>query len=198
MRGRGCRSIRICGSRGSPVPAPRRRSADGRTRQARREVLCDLFWAQLPWPALARAIGPIHLLDLGCGSGGYAAKFRAWASGAVEHYTGVDIEPRASWASAAADGFADFKAGDVERAGELLPPDANVIVSQSTLEHVRSDRSAFEGLHEVARARGRPLLQMHAVPSPARLRLYLWHGYGRIPRTVSAVTAPFARTPNGG
>ena len=83
-------------------------------------ALCDLFWAHLPWSALARLLGPIHLLDLGCGSGHYAALFRTWSEGAVAHYTGVDLEPHRQWETARAGGFADFHAADIERLDALL------------------------------------------------------------------------------
>src|SRR5439155_3691860 len=35
-------------------------------------AMCDLFWMHLPWPAMERELGPLRILDLGCGSGEYA------------------------------------------------------------------------------------------------------------------------------
>ena len=154
-------------------------------------ALCDLFWAHLPWAVLAQQFGPIHMLDLGCGSGEYAARFRAWSGGAVARYTGVDLQPHPAWA-AAGGGLAEFRAANIERLSDILEPSMNVVVSQSTLEHVEHDAAVFDAIHAFAHARRRPLLQLHAIPSAVCLRLYLWHGYRQYtPRTVSRLTAPF-------
>jgi SAM-dependent methyltransferase len=156
-------------------------------------ALCDLFWARLPWQPLARTLGAIHLLDLGCGSGGYARRFREWSSGAVARYTGVDIQPHQNWPAAAAGGFADFRVADARNLDEILEPTVNLIESQSTLEHVADDGEVFERMHAYAHASRRPLLQLHAIPSAACLRLYLWHGYRQYtPRTASELAARFA------
>jgi SAM-dependent methyltransferase len=155
-------------------------------------ALCDLFWARLPWDGLERVLGSIHILDLGCGSGAYARRFREWSGGAVARYSGVDIRPHPNW-SAAADRFADFRAADVRDIDAILEPTVNLIVSQSTLEHVADDAAVFERIHAHAHPRRHPLLQLHAIPSAACLRLYLWHGYRQYtPRTASELTAPFA------
>jgi SAM-dependent methyltransferase len=157
-------------------------------------AFCDLFWAHLPWAVLEERLGPIRMLDLGCGSGRYAEKFQTWSGRRLAQYTGVDLQTRAEWAAIAnANPFATFQSADIEQIDRVLPPDVNLIVSQSTLEHVRNDALVFEKIHAHAHASGRPLLQLHAVPSAACLRLYLWHGYRQYTRrTISTLTAPFA------
>jgi SAM-dependent methyltransferase len=175
-----------------PLPLDALRRMAGTPSPSR--ALCDLFWAHLPWAALEERLGPIRMLDLGCGSGRYAEKFQAWSGRRLARYTGVDLQPHAEWNPIGnANPFVTFHAADIERIDRVLSPDVNLIVSQSTLEHVRNDAFVFEMLHAHAHASGRALLQIHAVPSAACLRLYLWHGYRQYtPRTISAVTSRFA------
>lgn len=157
-------------------------------------AMCDLFWMHLPWSAMERELGPLRMLDLGCGSGGYAARFAAWSDGRIASYVGVDVQARPEWVALAAQyPFVELRPGDIEQLDAVLPADTNLIVSQSTLEHVGDEFAPFDRIHAYAHARGRPLLQIHAVPSAACLRQYLWHGYRQYtPRTVSAITRRFA------
>jgi SAM-dependent methyltransferase len=155
-------------------------------------ALSDLLWMQLPWERMAQELGPLRVVDLGCGTGGYAAKFMSWSGGHVAQYTGIDLERRAEWAAAQANDGVDFRAGNIERVAGIAPTDANLIVSQSTLEHAASDEAVFAQLKVLAQSAQDPLLQIHLVPSAACLRLYLWHGYRQYtPRTLSALSRPF-------
>jgi SAM-dependent methyltransferase len=175
-----------------PTAVDELRAVDGTPSPSR--ALCDLFWTHLPWAALQDRLGPIEIADLGCGSGAYAERFQNWSGGRVVRYIGVDLRAHPRWEMLAATlAFAEFTTGDIEQIDALLPSSTNVIVSQSTLEHVRDDAAVFERLHAFAHASGRPLLQLHAVPSAACLRLYLWHGYRQYtPRTLSPLTREFA------
>ena len=157
-------------------------------------ALCDLFWQRLPWGDLERALGPLHVVDIGCGAGDYARRFRDWSGGRVRRYVGVDAVERSEWrAVSAAHPFAAFRRAAAERIDECLEAETNLIVSQSAIEHVGDEGACFDRIHAHAHARGRPLLQLHAVPSAACLRLYLWHGYRQYtPRTISSITARFA------
>ena len=157
-------------------------------------ALSDLFWMRAPWARMERELGPLRIFDLGCGSGEYGIKFSEWSGGRVTRYFGVDLQPHPRWAELTRSyAFMDFREGDVERLGEIVPPDTNVIVSQSTLEHVQDDVRCVAQLDEFARRAGHRLWQIHLVPSQACLHLYLWHGYRQYtPRTLSETTRPLA------
>lgn len=158
-------------------------------------ALSNLFWMHLPWDEMTRELGPLHVLDLGCGSGRYGELLARWSGGRIARYVGIDVQPHPDWRGrSAAHPFISFARGDIQQLDTLIPPDTNVIVSQSTIEHVADDRRAFDQLHEfVRRVRPRPVLQAHLVPSAACLRTYLWHGYRQYtPRTLSALTRGFA------
>jgi len=157
-------------------------------------ALCDLYWQHLQWPALAERLGPLRMLDIGCGSGEYALRFARWSAGRIAQYVGVDIAAHPRWAEIERQhGFIRFRAEGAERIDEVIAPGTNLIVSQSALEHVADDRRIFEALHQYVERAGHPVLQLHAVPSAACLRTYLWHGYRQYtPRRLSAVTRAFA------
>jgi SAM-dependent methyltransferase len=136
----------------------------------------------------------LHVLDLGCGSGQYGVRLQGWSGGRIARYAGVDLQPHPGWtALSASHPFLAFRTGSVEDLDRFITPDANLVVSQSTLEHVGDDLACFDHLHAAAHARGQPMLQIHLVPSAACLPLYLWHGYRQYtPRTLSAITSRFA------
>jgi SAM-dependent methyltransferase len=170
---------RLAGFAGTPSPS---------------RALSDMFWMRAPWARMERELGPLRIFDLGCGSGEYGVKFSEWSGGRVARYVGVDLRPHPRWAELTRSyTFVDFREGDVERLGEIVPPDTNVIVSQSTLEHVRDDAESVAQLAAFAGRAGHRLWQIHLVPSQACLHLYLWHGYRQYtPRTLSETTRPLA------
>jgi len=160
-------------------------------------AFCDLFWMRLPWDAIEREVGPLRILDLGCGSGRYGQNLQTWTGGRVARYVGVDRDPHPDWTRlAAGHAYLEFRRGDVEAIDPLIPSETNIIISQSTLEHVRDDISVFAQTHAYARRYGRPMMHIHLVPSQACLWTYLWHGYRQYtPRTLSARTRLFADSP---
>jgi len=157
-------------------------------------AMCDLFWMRLPWDAIEREVGPLRILDLGCGSGRYGTSLQTWSGGRVARYLGVDRDIHTDWTRLAAEhAYLEFRRGDVETVGPHIPSDTNIIISQSTLEHVRDDVRVCEQTHAYAQRYGRPMLHIHLVPSQACLWTYLWHGYRQYtPRTLSERTRLFA------
>jgi SAM-dependent methyltransferase len=156
-------------------------------------ALCDLFWMQLPWAALERELGSLHVLDLGCGSGRYGWTLQRWSGNRLTRYAGVDLQDSDDWRRlAAAHAYLSFRRGDVQAIGRLIPEGTNLVVSQSTLEHVADDIRCIDQIHEYAHRYRRPLLQIHLLPSQACLWTYLWHGYRQYtPRTLSRITERF-------
>jgi len=151
-------------------------------------ALSDLFWMTLPWAELAAAIGPLHVLDIGCGNGYYGSRFREWSGGRVESYLGVDAVPRPSWERLSEDDpSTSYAVQDAEAVS--VPGEVNLIVSQSCLEHVGEDLSFFSRVRDQLAERSSPWLQLHLVPAAACRALYGAHGVRQYtPRTISKAT----------
>jgi SAM-dependent methyltransferase len=156
-------------------------------------TLSDLFWLSLPWPAMRDELGPIHILDIGCGSGGYGPRLLSWAAGAIASYTGTDARPHADWpALEARDSRLRFFTSRAERFADHIPPGTNLFISQSAIEHFDDDLGFFEQIRDYLRTTPGPALQIHLVPSQACLRLYQLHGVRQYtPRTISKITRLF-------
>jgi hypothetical protein len=141
-------------------------------------AVSDLFWASLDWQALESAAGgAIHLVDVGCGSGGYLGKLQACSGGRIRGYRGFDIADSKDWAEVSRQfPFASF----VRTSGVISPADVpaetSLVISQSALEHFVEDCGFMSLAGDIAR-RGNPLLQIHLVPAPMALKLYLNHGF---------------------
>src|SRR5688500_17214081 len=54
----------------------------------------NLFWEHLPWERFAQQAGPLRILDMGCGPGGYGPRILGWAGDAVASYVGVEPSAR--------------------------------------------------------------------------------------------------------
>jgi SAM-dependent methyltransferase len=155
--------------------------------------LSDLFWMSLPWARMSAALGPLHVLDVGCGSGSYGARLIDWSGSHVSSYLGVDLQARSEWQVLhAGDERLRFATGDARRLDDHLAPATNLIVSQSAIEHMDNDLDFFAQLRDHAARRERPTLQIHLCPSPACLPLYLRHGVRQYSvRTLSLITRLF-------
>jgi hypothetical protein len=156
-------------------------------------TLSDLFWMSLSWAEIRSQVGPIHVLDVGCGSGDYGPRLLSWSAGAIERYTGTDVQAGSRWPElASADPRLRFFQSRAETFRARIPGDTNMFVSQSAIEHFDEDLVFFEHLRDFAASARRPVVQVHLVPSPACLRLYHLHGVRQYtPRTLSAITRLF-------
>lgn len=155
--------------------------------------LSDLFWLQLPWEAIKSELGQINILDSGCGNGNYATILQSYSEGALASYTGLDIRQHDNW-SRLTDAHPKFRfhVADSANMSKYFPEDANLIISQSAIEHFEHDLRYFEQVREFARNKQRSLIQIHLFPSPACLGLYLLHGIRQYtPRTISKVARLF-------
>jgi hypothetical protein len=156
--------------------------------------LSNLWWMSLPWAAIQEEVGPINVLDVGCGSGGYAQQLQAWSGNRLTRYTGVDPTPHKNWANLSQQHpWITFTAASAHTIHEAIPAGTNLIVSQSTLEHIDYDLQFFEQVRDYTVAAKHPVIQLHTFPSAACLSLYVWHGLRQYtPRTVSTLFSLFS------
>ncbi|KGF72877.1 hypothetical protein DO97_03975 [Neosynechococcus sphagnicola sy1] len=155
--------------------------------------LSDLFWVTLPWDALRQELGAIHVVDIGCGSGGYGDRLWHWSQQQISSYTGLDPYPHPHW-SILKQQYPSFQFHQVAAQSilEVIPDQANFLISQSALEHIEADLTLFRQIHDWIARRHRPILQIHLLPSRACLQLYGYHGIRQYtPRTVSQISQLF-------
>lgn len=140
-------------------------------------------------------LGDLHILDVGCGSGGYGPRLLEWSGGHVSSYTGADLQGQAAWAALErSDRRLRFVEASAAHMAENIPAGTNVVMSQSTIEHIEGDLDVFRRIAAYAARLERPSLQVHLCPSAACLGLYLFHGVRQYtPRTLSKISRLFER-----
>jgi len=154
----------------------------------------ELFWMSLPWEAMERTAGPLHALDVGCGTGGYGVRLRRWSGNRLQSYLGLDHRVHDEWGRLAKehDGFRFFPDA-AENVGRHIPEEANLFISQSALEHVPGDLAYFRAVRDFVLARKRESFHIHLVPGPLALPLYLFHGIRQYPlAALSRISAVFS------
>lgn len=180
---------RVWNFRCSVVPYP---GALCRPRQTPSRVLSNLFWLNLPADAIREELGPIRLLDIGCGSGRY---FKVLESklGGVQAYTGIDVKRSPAIDQLERDPRAKFVLSPAEEVDPGILSESNLIYSQSAMEHVPLDLKCFRRIAEAARARKGPTLQLHLLPSALMFRQYGPHGFrGYNSQILKAIADLFA------
>jgi hypothetical protein len=134
--------------------------------------LCNMFWGTINWENLSDQLGDkVKLLEIGCGSGYFGLKFRDYLGKKFDSYTGLDIYKHVDFP-----GNCTHINDKAENIKDYIF-DYNLVVSQSALEHIKDDRSVLVDLTNLQRSLRKPFLQIHLVPAPSSLFLYLWHGY---------------------
>ena len=116
-------------------------------------------------------LGEVSVLDVGCGSGRASALLAGAGYGG--RYTGIDVENRFAaekWAGKAFE--TRFIQGDAHDATADGPFD--LILSISALEHIHDDARLIARFESMLAPGG---VQVHFLPAPAGLLVYLWHGY---------------------
>jgi len=154
--------------------------------------LCDLFWLSLPWTKVAAALGgTVRVLEIGCGSGRYGELLRDCLGGAFGGYRGLDVVRDEAWPALQRDPRFEFVCAGSDATAQYAG-DANLIFTQSALEHFEGDMTFFRQLQTHIAGAGRPVLQLHLIPSAGCLRTFLWHGVRQYtPRTTSHITGLF-------
>jgi SAM-dependent methyltransferase len=155
--------------------------------------LSDIFWRALPWEKIEEELGEIHVFDTGCGHGNYATRLMEASGGRLASYTGVDAKKRENWAVIETQNpnfhFIHSTSSDIL---PLIPPETNLFVTQSAIEHFDEDLPFFKAIKEFTHRKGTPVIQIHNIPGKAILPLYLFHGLRQYtPRTLSKITRIF-------
>ena len=136
-------------------------------------LLLDRFLDEFPWQRAVEQLGPISIIDFGCGRGGYTAKLGELLGDQLRVAYGLDLMPHEDW---------DMNAGDkvhfeVVQKDFLSLPEHNFVISVTSLEHVQFDAGVIDVLTKNLNQRARPSIQVHILPAPGSLSLYLTHGY---------------------
>jgi SAM-dependent methyltransferase len=155
-------------------------------------VLSNLFWLNLPASAIRDELGPIRLLDIGCGRGRYFPLLDRQLGG-VQSYTGTDVYRSPDFDKIERDPRARFALSGAEELDPALIAETNLIFSQSSFEHVQFDLLSFRRIADAAKAKSSPTLQMHLLPSALMFRQYGPHGYrGYNSQCLKAIADLFA------
>ncbi len=140
-------------------------------RKSPSRILCDAFWNTLDWKKISFELDDkIHILDLGCGNGNYGYFLKEISGDNFGTYTGLDIYKHKNFP----DEFKHIK--DYAENSYKYIRNVNVIISQSTLEHVENDIDTIEKIISKNRD-SKKFIQIHLVPASAGLWLYLLHGW---------------------
>ena len=155
--------------------------------------LSDIFWRTLPWEKIKEELGGIHVFDTGCGQGNYGTRLLSASGGILSSYTGIDMKRRKNWSELEQKHpnfhFIESNSDDIR---SFIPPQANLFVSQSAIEHFDEDLKFFEQIKEYTEKTDKPVIQIHNFPGKAILPLYLFHGIRQYtPRTISKITGLF-------
>jgi hypothetical protein len=163
---------------------------DARASPARR--LCDLFWFSLPWRRIASELcGDVKALEIGCGNGRYGLLVQECLGNAFGGYVGLDVTPHPDWERYRTNSKIKLVCADSGSTAKYLA-DANLIITQSSLEHFEEDLIFFRQIADHIANADRPIIQFHLMPSAACLTTFPWHGVRQYtPRTVSRITRLF-------
>lgn len=159
---------------------------DDQRKHSPSRLMSNLFFQQFDWGAVRSELGDIHVFDSGCGRGILAERINDLVGG-YSRYDGIDLAEHPEWLGLKESGLpVNFHVGDVAQVRAFIPPEANLFVSQSSLEHFPNDLDFFRQISEHVNATSNRVIQIHLFQSSAGLSLYRFHGLRQYtPRTVS-------------
>lgn len=155
-------------------------------------ILLDRFLDEFPWQRAFEQLGPISMIDFGCGRGGYTAKLGELLGDRLRVAYGFDLMPHEDW---------DINAGDKVHFGVvqrdfLSLPEHNFAISVTSLEHVQFDAGVIDVVTQTLNQHAKPSIQVHILPAPGSLYLYLTHGYRQY--SISTIATLFGDTEEPG
>lgn len=129
---------------------------------------------------------PVHIIDVGCGSGGARQHFVD--AGLTGTYLGIDIDDRFDHLAVFEGIEGGFEQGD---AHAVALPQADLVFSFSALEHIPDDARLITRLRGVLRPGG---AQVHVLPGGWAILPYLWHGWRHYHRRALAARFDLSRS----
>ena len=135
-------------------------------------VWSDSLWQMLSWHEVESVVGPPNILEIGCGTGSLGRKIAT--AHPTARYLGLDVKYDESWEQAG-NLRTTFRQLDAQDLGKVLSGQ-NVVISQSSLEHIGPDAGVMRTIGMHYHESGEPLLMIHLVPSPVCMWLYPGHG----------------------
>tara|TARA_R110000824_G_scaffold112724_1_gene262035 strand:- start:1305 stop:2210 length:906 start_codon:yes stop_codon:yes gene_type:complete len=114
-------------------------------------------------------INNVNILDIGCGSGRSVELFETAGLGGA--WTGLDIDDRFVERKSSRFNLS-FNQCDV--LSKDHSPEFDLIYTNSALEHIQADLDFPKKTVTWLKPKG---IQLHFLPAPASLPLYLWHGW---------------------
>lgn len=142
-------------------------------------ALNDIFWQILPYKEIRENLGPLKVLDIGCGSAKIFAEFlsnQAEIASDIK-YTGVDLDTCSDWDELRTKYNITLKQEEICNYLLTNELDFNFIVSQSALEHIEHDQYVHQILADSLQKSKKRVIQIHMVPSVACHSIYGIHGY---------------------
>lgn len=152
---------------------------------------CDLFWKLLPWDKIKDELGEINILDIGCRHGDYGILFVNYSNDLISEYNGIDIKRSDKWKKIKEKyPYFKFNTYDGKDIINNIPSGTNLILSQSSIEHIDEDLSFFRQIRDyINLKKKKTVIQIHLFPSKVCLYLYRYHGARQYtPRKISKIT----------
>lgn len=155
--------------------------------------LTDMFLVGLPWAELGAELGPLRILDLGCGSGNYGPFLQRQSGRRVASYLGLDQNFGAREKGFDQEnGYVSHRPLDPDGLGAELEDGINLVISSSALDHMPHDLEIMSRLSAISAGPDRPLWQIHFLPAPSCYWLFPYHGIRQYTlRTISRLTGMF-------
>lgn len=138
-------------------------------------IISDIFWKNLPWHLIRKSLHKnFKIVEIGCGTGKYSKLIPEITKEYFDCYLGVDINQYQQWKNLKKKevNFITSSCYDVKN----YIRDNNVIITQSAIEHFKSDLLFFHNLKNEIDSK-KKIIQIHLLPSTACLFTYLNHGY---------------------
>ena len=122
--------------------------------------LSNMFWNTIDWEKLSKIFGSkINIIDVGCGDGQYGIRLKKLIGNYLSSYSGLDIYKNKEFPSE----FKHFK--DSAERTHMYLENTNVVISQSSLEHIEFDVKAINSITKELKRKKKPFIQFHHVPA---------------------------------
>ena len=139
-------------------------------------LIGDMFWSSLPWELIKDQLGPINILDTGCGRGLYALFLNSFIND-INSYLGIDFYKRDNWQQLMNhNSFIKLIENSSSNISEFIDKETNLFITQSAIEHFNYDLEYFQQIKIFIEKKKTNIIQIHLFPSPVCLWLYLFHG----------------------